>query len=134
MPGPKVTKVGHTLAKGLGIKINPPIAYQDEVTRGESVFSADDSWVEEEPHTLDFFTELVPSKKAVIDYIISLFPFLQWLGHYNTQWLIGDLVAGKSSYPLSGCHRKQASNSCSRYYRRLCRRSPGYVLRYSRKP
>ncbi|CAK7219595.1 hypothetical protein SCUCBS95973_003868 [Sporothrix curviconia] len=94
MPGPKATKLGHTLAKGLGIKIQRPIEYQDEVTRGESVFSSDDTWVEEPPHTIDAVSELVPTAKDIVDYVISLFPFLQWIGRYNTQWLIGDLVAG----------------------------------------
>ncbi|OAA68478.1 sulfate permease [Niveomyces insectorum RCEF 264] len=94
MPGAKATKIGHALAKGLGIKVEKPIAYEDEVTRGESVFSADDTWVEEPPHTVDFFLRGVPTGKEVVDYIISLFPFLSWIGHYNFQWLVGDLVAG----------------------------------------
>lgn len=94
MPGPKATKLGHTLAKGLGIKVERPVAYQDEVTRGESVFSSDDTWVEEPPHTVDALRSLVPTGKETTDYFISLFPFLQWIGRYNTQWLIGDLVAG----------------------------------------
>ncbi|CAK7564260.1 MAG: hypothetical protein SEPTF4163_002147 [Sporothrix epigloea] len=94
MPGTKATKLGHALAKGLGIQIDPPISYQDEVTRGESVFSTDDTWVEEPPRTVDALTSLIPSGKDIVDYAISLFPFLQWIGHYNTQWLIGDLVAG----------------------------------------
>ncbi|EFX04818.1 sulfate permease [Grosmannia clavigera kw1407] len=93
MPGPKATKLGHALAKGLGIKLQPPIQYQDEVTRGESVFS-NNAYVEEPPRTIDELRELVPTGNQVWDYVVSLFPFLQWIGHYNTQWLIGDLVAG----------------------------------------
>ncbi|CAK7202796.1 hypothetical protein SEUCBS139899_005523 [Sporothrix eucalyptigena] len=93
-PGPKATKLGHTLAKGLGIKVERPIAYRDEVTRGESVFSSDDTWIEEPPHTIDALVSLVPSGKDIFKYFISLFPFLQWIGHYNVQWLLGDLVAG----------------------------------------
>lgn len=100
MPGPTATKVGHALAKGLGIKVERPIAYQDEVTRGESVFSADDSWVEEPPHTIDAVADIIPTGKEIVDYLISLFPFLQWIGHYNVQWLIGDLVAGTSALRL----------------------------------
>ncbi len=96
MPGQTATKVGHVLAKGLGIKVEKPVAYQDEVTRGESVFSADDTWIEEPPHTIDVFANIVPTRHETIEYLISLFPFLQWIGHYNTQWLIGDLVAGTS--------------------------------------
>ena len=128
MPGPKATKLGHTLAKGLGIKINPPVAYRDEVTRGESVFSSDDTWVEEPPHTIDFFTELVPEKKEVYDYVVSLFPFLQWIGHYNSQWLIGDLVAGTFFFSVCLLSRSlkrrltiQASPSAPSLFPRACR-------------
>ncbi|KIH86674.1 solute carrier family 26 (sodium-independent sulfate anion transporter), member 11 [Sporothrix brasiliensis 5110] len=94
MPGPKATKLGHALAKGFGIRVERPIAYRDEVTRGESVFSSDDSWVEEPPHTIDSLKSLAPTRKETTDYFISLFPFLQWITRYNLQWLIGDLVAG----------------------------------------
>ncbi|GAC94423.1 sulfate permease [Pseudozyma hubeiensis SY62] len=34
-----------------------------------------------------------PGSKAA-DYFDSLFPFRRWIGSYNTQWLIGDLIAG----------------------------------------
>ncbi len=34
-----------------------------------------------------------PGSKAT-DYFDSLFPFRKWIGSYNTQWLIGDLIAG----------------------------------------
>jgi len=91
------TKIGHGLAKVLGIKVQKSEPYQDELTRGESVFSVatTETFVEEPPTTAEFLRELIPSGKQVLDYIWSLFPFLHWIGYYNVQWLIGDLVAGK---------------------------------------
>ncbi|KAK3335370.1 sulfate transporter family-domain-containing protein [Cercophora scortea] len=89
-------RVGHILAKGLGIKLRDKEPYIDEVTRGESIVSASttDTFVEEPPSTADVLLGIVPNGRQVLDYLISLFPFLSWIGHYNLQWLIGDLVAG----------------------------------------
>ena len=94
---PTRTKVGHGLAKVLGIKIQEAEPYQDEVTRGESVFSVatTETFIEEPPTTAEFIRGLTPSRRQVLDYFWSLFPFLHWISFYNVQWLIGDLVAGK---------------------------------------
>ncbi|GKT82895.1 sulfate permease [Colletotrichum tofieldiae] len=88
------TKIGHGLAKVLGIKLEKP--ENEEMLRGESVFSvqSSDTFVEEEPTTAEWFVELLPDGQQVLDYIRSLFPFLNWIGHYNMQWFLGDLVAG----------------------------------------
>ncbi|KAB5580709.1 sulfate permease [Coniochaeta sp. 2T2.1] len=90
------TKVGHGLAKALGIKIQQAEPYLDEVTRGESVFSVatTETFIEEPPTTGEFLRGLTPSGQQVLDYIWSLFPFLHWISFYNVQWLLGDLVAG----------------------------------------
>ncbi|KAJ9157632.1 Sulfate permease [Pleurostoma richardsiae] len=90
------SKIGHGLAKGLGIKLQSNDPYIDEVTRGESVLSMQttDTFVEEQPTTLEFLSQFIPTRRHVIDYILSLFPFLHWITRYNAQWLIGDLVAG----------------------------------------
>lgn len=91
------TKIGHGLAKALGIKLN----YRDEagqgaLTRGESVFSVSsaDTYVEEEPGAVDWIKEVTPSFRDVGRYFYNLFPFIHWIGRYNLQWLIGDLIAG----------------------------------------
>lgn len=91
------TKVGHGLAKGLGIKLQKSEPYQDELTRGESVLSVQtgETFIEEEPSTAEFLREIIPNGQQVRDYLWSLFPFLHWIGFYNGQWLAGDLVAGK---------------------------------------
>lgn len=93
------TKIGNTLAKRMGIKKNyrDPIG-ADPVTRGESTFSVGTSdtyaYVEEEPSSVDWLRELVPTNQQVVQYFINLFPFWRWISRYNLQWLIGDLVAG----------------------------------------
>ncbi len=90
-------KVGHGLAQVLGIKTQKAEPYEDEVTRGESVFSVatTETFIEEPPTTAEYLRQLTPSGKQILDYIWSLFPFLHWIGFYNIQWLLGDLVAGK---------------------------------------
>ncbi|EME44094.1 hypothetical protein DOTSEDRAFT_24190 [Dothistroma septosporum NZE10] len=91
------TKVGHGLAKALGIKLD----YRNEtgaskLSRGESVFSVDssDSYVEEEPTAMDWIREVVPDGRGILRYFRNLFPFTHWIMRYNLQWLYGDLVAG----------------------------------------
>jgi sodium-independent sulfate anion transporter 11 len=90
-------KVGRALAKGLGIKLNYRNELNDEIRRGESVFSTTtaDTYVEEEPTTLEWVHDVLPSGRELVQYTRSLFPFLNWIGSYNLQWLAGDLVAGK---------------------------------------
>lgn len=94
-------KAGRFAAKALGIKLDKPNAYE-ATTRGESVFSTKtaDTFVEEEPTTLEWLQETVPSWRDTGAYLRSLFPFTYWITRYNVQWLIGDLVAGSLFYPL----------------------------------
>jgi sodium-independent sulfate anion transporter 11 len=91
------TKVGHILAKGLGIKLNYRDELNHEIRRGESVFSTStaDTYVEEEPTSVEWIRDTLPSGHDLVQYTRSLFPFTAWIGSYNVQWLIGDLVAGK---------------------------------------
>ena len=91
------TKIGHGLAKVLGIDLHyRHETGSDRVTRGESVFSIDsaNTYVEEEPTALEWLHEVLPTGQGILNYIINLFPFLNWITRYNVQWLIGDLVAG----------------------------------------
>lgn len=97
------TKIGHGLAKVLDIKLQ----YRDELgqnlTRGESVYSVSsaDTFVEEEPRTIDWIRETVPDGHDLLHYAYGLFPFTHWITRYNVQWLIGDLVAGKTVQSLA---------------------------------
>ncbi|KAK3309563.1 sulfate transporter family-domain-containing protein [Chaetomium strumarium] len=81
----------HVVAKALGINLR-----EDLEKPGASTFSerTDHTFVEESPQVLEYLTGLVPSRKESYHYVLSLFPFVSWIGHYNAQWFLGDLVAG----------------------------------------
>ncbi|KAF2217983.1 hypothetical protein CERZMDRAFT_64073 [Cercospora zeae-maydis SCOH1-5] len=89
------TKVGHGLAKVLGIKLEEDTP-GSKLSRGESVFSVEsaDSYVEREPTAAEWLHDTIPSGRDVLQYCHSLFPFTKWILRYNAQWLYGDLVAG----------------------------------------
>ncbi|KAL2132023.1 hypothetical protein VTI74DRAFT_4307 [Chaetomium olivicolor] len=89
-------KAGHVVAKALGIKLQGNDPYRELERPGASTMSdrTDHTFVEDPPQVLDYLYDLVPSGRDLYKYLVSLFPFLSWIGHYNLQWLIGDLVAG----------------------------------------
>ena len=66
------------------------------MTRGESTYSVNtgDTYVEEEPRTIDWIRDLQPTRTELAQYCRNLFPFTKWILRYNAQWLAGDLVAG----------------------------------------
>ncbi len=90
-------KTGHFLAKALGIKLQYRDEIPDDLTRGESVLSVQtaDTFVEEQPTSAEWVRETLPSGHDFVVYARSLFPFTYWIGRYNLQWLMGDLVAGE---------------------------------------
>lgn len=91
------TKIGHGLAKVLGIKLDPEGRQtSDKITRGESVFSVSSApdFVEEEPTVAEWFQDQTPDLHDMAEYARSLFPFTKWIGRYNLTWLTGDLIAG----------------------------------------
>ena len=91
-----MTKIGHGLAKVFGIQLQYRDELGQDLTRGESVFSVTsaDTFVEEEPRTVDWIRDTVPNGDDLLRYGLGLFPFAHWITRYNVQWLIGDLVAG----------------------------------------
>ncbi len=100
------TKIGHGLAKILGIKLDQNNPYeQDGVTRGESVFSVSsaDTYVEDEPSALEWIHSITPSGKTAVNYFHNLLPFTKWITRYNGQWLLGDLVAGMLPQSFLDC-------------------------------
>lgn len=126
------TKIGHGLAKGLGINLNyrnetGDPALTDKLSRGESVFSIDstDSYVEEEPKVSEYLLDLIPTGDDAVYYLKSLFPFTQWILHYNLQWLIGDLVAGMWLF----CSLDPRTDASDRNYHRSHCRAAGHGLR-----
>ena len=94
------TKIGHGLAKVLGIKINyrSEGGTKEDISRGESAYSISsaDTYVEEEPTAAEWLREITPTPRGLLLYAYNLFPFVHWIGRYNVQWLFGDLVAGKA--------------------------------------
>ncbi|KAK0515648.1 hypothetical protein JMJ35_001682 [Cladonia borealis] len=90
------TKVGHGLAKVLGINLQYRDPTGEGISRGESVFSVSsaDTYVEEEPTALEWIKQVKPSGRTFANWAYSLFPFTHWIGRYNLQWFIGDFVAG----------------------------------------
>lgn len=96
------TKIGHGLAKGLGIKLNYRNELDEEIRRGESVFSIQtaDTYVEQEPRSIEWLQSITPSGRDILRYLKSLFPFLYWIDRYNLQWLAGDLIAGRYHHSI----------------------------------
>ncbi|TVY22278.1 Sulfate permease [Lachnellula hyalina] len=92
------SKIGRGLAKALGIKLEyrDELQLNEEIRRGESVFSSQtaDTYVEEEPRSAEWIADVLPNGHDLVTYTRSLFPFTHWIGRYNLQWLAGDLVAG----------------------------------------
>ena len=93
---PTSTKVGHGLAKVLGITLDHNDA-PEEISRGESVFSVAtaDTFVEEEPTSEDWVRSVLPTSRGIKQYFVDLFPFLKWITRYNSTWFLGDTIAGK---------------------------------------
>ena len=91
-----MTKVGHGLARVLGIKLNYRNPTGEPITRGESIFSVTsaDDFVEDEPTSLEWLLQIMPTGRTFVNWAYHLFPFTHWIGRYNLQWLYGDLVAG----------------------------------------
>ena len=92
------TKVGHGLAKVLGIKLhyrNP--TGQEDLARGESVYSVStaDTFVEQEPTSIEWIRQVAPTPRTFTNWAYHLFPFTHWIGRYNATWLVGDLIAGQ---------------------------------------
>ncbi|KAJ5218030.1 uncharacterized protein N7498_000129 [Penicillium cinerascens] len=49
---------------------------------------------EADPTVLDWLNDVVPTWRQFFHHLIRMFPFMNWIKHYNVQWLIGDLIAG----------------------------------------
>lgn len=96
------SKTGHVVAKALGIKLKNDDPYREELETPGASMKSDHTFVEEPPLVLDYLSGLIPSGQQLYEYLLSLFPFLSWIGHYNLQWLIGDLVAGKHGRSARG--------------------------------
>ena len=124
------TKLGHALAKVLGIKIQYRNPIGDGITRGESVYSVSsaDTYIEEEPTSVEWIREVAPTGQTFLRWAYHLFPFTHWIGRYNLQWLAGDLIAGM--HPLYPFLRGTKPNPICRYNSWLRRCPPVHGLRW----
>ncbi|KAI8933790.1 hypothetical protein NX059_009498 [Plenodomus lindquistii] len=82
---------GRGVAKVLGIDLD--YRREPEVSGGASISSVE-TYVEREPTAAEWLSQFKPSGTATKRYIKSLFPFWNWIFHYNLTWLFGDVVAG----------------------------------------
>ncbi|CAI6339602.1 unnamed protein product [Periconia digitata] len=80
------------VAKSVGIKLD----YRNEQPLAASTVSGSsvDPYVEDEPTVGEWLSRFKPSGGGAKRYIRSLFPFWNWIFHYNFSWLFGDVVAG----------------------------------------
>lgn len=88
--------VGRILAKTLGINVEDSHHNVYHHEENESLVpEATIPFIEDHPTTIEWLQEQVPSHDDIVNYTLSLFPFLSWIRHYNKmQWLASDMVAG----------------------------------------
>lgn len=72
-----------SVKKFLGLKVSPNPQKEDTEWQQDA-----------DPTVLDWLKDIRPSGNQFLQYLIQLFPFLNWIKHYNIQWLVGDLIAG----------------------------------------
>ncbi|KAJ5099023.1 sulfate transporter [Penicillium argentinense] len=80
-------KYGRALKKALGIEDQEKSYY---VAGGNGLHA----YVDPDPTTGEWVRAHTPTGKQVARYFYNIFPFLHWIGYYNVQWFIGDLIAG----------------------------------------
>jgi sodium-independent sulfate anion transporter 11 len=88
------TPLGRFLAKVLFIDLD--YRKEDPVANsGANSIASLETYVEREPTAGEFLSRFIPTKAAFQHYIRSLFPFWDWIFHYNVTWLFGDVIAGE---------------------------------------
>lgn len=75
------------LAKYAGVDVH---AHDERAPKGLSP----GAYIERRPTAGEFISDHLPTGGSVKRYLLSLFPFLVWIHHYNFIWLMGDLIAG----------------------------------------
>lgn len=93
-----MASAGRSVAKVLGINVDYRKEADPLENSGALSVSSVDTYVEREPTAAEWFAKFTPSATAFKRYFRSLFPFLDWIFHYNLTWLFGDIIAGKLRY------------------------------------
>ena len=89
---------GFFLAKSFGIdpRAHKQDVPDDLVERATTAISPFDRFLEDDPTVKEWIQEHIPTKDGIVSYLTSFFPFVRWIGRYNSRWLTGDLIAGKT--------------------------------------
>jgi sodium-independent sulfate anion transporter 11 len=82
--------VAYVVPKLLGINVH----YRDEPRNVSDSYLGTDGYIEEEPTFKEWLSQFTPSGAGITHYIKTLFPFWNWIFHYNLQWFFGDFIAG----------------------------------------
>ena len=90
-----MASAGRGVAKVLGINVDYRKEADPLENSGALSVSSVDTYVEREPTAIEYLSKFTPSFGAFKRYLRSLFPFLDWIFHYNLTWLFGDVVAGR---------------------------------------
>ncbi|KAF2017812.1 kinase subdomain-containing protein [Aaosphaeria arxii CBS 175.79] len=85
---------GRVAAKVLGIDLDYRNEHQEPLVSGGASISSVETYVEREPTVAEWFSQFRPTGAGVKHYLRSLFPFWNWIFHYNLTWLLGDVIAG----------------------------------------
>jgi sodium-independent sulfate anion transporter 11 len=119
-----MVSAGRGVAKALGINVDYRKEADPLENSGALSASSVDTYVEQEPTAIEYLSKFKPSFTAFKRYLRSLFPFLDWIFHYNLTWLFGDIIAGKMNPRLS----TEQVITCIRCNCWLCCHSPGHGI------
>lgn len=111
------TKVGHGLARVLGIRVDPYGTDRAQTSYTSSSDANIEPYEESEPTVGEWLQSIAPTGRGILGYLSSLFPFIHWITRYNTTWLLGDFIAGKVKYLVQPCdipHPIHCSNMTGR--------------------
>lgn len=88
-------RFGRLLAKALYINVDYRDEPEDYMQSAARSVPSLESFVEAEPTAGEWLSRYRPSVAGLKNYLRILFPFWSWIFHYNVQWLMGDIIAGK---------------------------------------
>ncbi|KAI0104098.1 sulfate permease II [Hypoxylon sp. NC0597] len=90
------SKIFSALARGLGIDIDAHRRSVPDnlIQQGTESISPFEPFVEEPPSVKEWLLNQGGSRRGILSYFISLFPFVNWIRRYKLRWLFADATAG----------------------------------------
>lgn len=88
----KTSKLGYGIAKALQIDLQA--SRSPHPKDGNRTLDIRDTYVEEDPTVEEWMREHKPTAKGTWNFVLGLFPFINWMGRYNRIWFVGDVIAG----------------------------------------